>query len=667
MKIARLGFVAVALCAPFTVEAGEIPEGLVGTYTGSGSQTISTVDKPPCVVRTEKDITVSIGSDGAVQWTGFSSRAVRCKGDVGEPVPTRCWNRGMGSATKLNDGAYRIKTSISGKGAATALRTSYDVWDCKGARYFIGKEMGVRLPNCRLLGSESSREDENDYFSSNFACQQSKDFGELVDGMIALQKDGSLRLPVTLADRANILLTKVTSKVPAASKREQAERPVERSKASYPLSQIPFASLAGLYNAKSRLDDEERKVSWYRFRHKKVNWVGSVIGKWQLKVADGRMIVASDFYDFVVKIGDEDDLFVLLHAVGDSTGEINGGDHIEFTGILESQGIVRPGEGILATGQPYNAITIYPAVIVKANDRATGASGDVVFPALSQAEIEEKRLREIPPTSQTWEGLHDIISPDSQMNDAQKAIAVLKFNSKKIRWTGKVVWKHMDNKEPVDRLDTHVEFRMNPSLWGHFDVVVHFAEDEIERVKALKVGDDVIFAGMLEDDIDPVGFCEDRFRHEGGCRKKGHAPVQISHGVISDVGGTTATRSGVGNAFASENEPDLIPQERALLPAPPTRSQVFEKVKSLFPLINGCIDKYGVSDKDMHGQIVLGWDIRQNGQLSEITVENRKYQGTRLANCIIGVLKGVRFWRFNGEAVHIEFPFAVMGEKAEQR
>lgn len=96
--------------------------------------------------------------------------------------------------------------------------------------------------------------------------------------------------------------------------------------------------------------------------------------------------------------------------------------------------------------------------------------------------------------------------------------------------------------------------------------------------------------------------------------------------------------------------------EEGELPAALSQKQIVQVISEHKRGFNSCYDrqlKRGEAIKV--GRLTLKFDIQPTGRTSNVNL-GRRYEGTVLKTCIKGLVKRLRFPRFRGEAVTIEYP-----------
>jgi len=96
--------------------------------------------------------------------------------------------------------------------------------------------------------------------------------------------------------------------------------------------------------------------------------------------------------------------------------------------------------------------------------------------------------------------------------------------------------------------------------------------------------------------------------------------------------------------------------DEAELPAALSQRQIVQVIGEHKRGFNSCYDrqlKRGEAIKV--GRLTLKFDIQPTGRTSNVNL-GRRYEGTVLKSCIKGLVKRLRFPRFRGEAVTIEYP-----------
>ena len=72
--------------------------------------------------------------------------------------------------------------------------------------------------------------------------------------------------------------------------------------------------------------------------------------------------------------------------------------------------------------------------------------------------------------------------------------------------------------------------------------------------------------------------------------------------------------------------------------------------------IESCYNRALKRDPSMKGKMTVNFEIRNNGRVYSVKVSPAKFQGTYLAQCFTREIKKLRFPRFRGEPIPIEYP-----------
>ena len=117
--------------------------------------------------------------------------------------------------------------------------------------------------------------------------------------------------------------------------------------------------------------------------------------------------------------------------------------------------------------------------------------------------------------------------------------------------------------------------------------------------------------------------------------------------------GKTSLKS---DLLEKRKEASASPVEEAELPSSLSQRQIVQVISEHKRGFNSCYDrqlKRGEAIKV--GRLTLKFDIQPTGRTSNVNL-GRRYEGTVLKSCIKGLVKRLRFPRFRGEAVTIEYP-----------
>lgn len=181
-----------------------------GTYSGDASQTITANDGSK--VRAWKSLTITIDDAGCVRWRGYEAGDISMPGDRArnlDTIASTCINEGTATITKTGSGGFRMKAAIVSKSAGGAP-TRFHVWKCPGlGNVQTSLSADLRPQGCLMLGNAADAREER---VSAVVCAAGKPFDELLDRTFTIDREGSIRLPLTIADPATIVLRRIDSK-----------------------------------------------------------------------------------------------------------------------------------------------------------------------------------------------------------------------------------------------------------------------------------------------------------------------------------------------------------------------------------------------------------------------------------------------------------------------
>jgi hypothetical protein len=177
-----------------------------GIYAGEASQRLRLRDGTQ--VFGWKSLTLTVDPDGCLSWRGLSFADIVMPGDDArniEKINATCINDGDGTIT-ANGAVFKLTGVIRGK-ASGGTPTRFHVWRCPAiGNVKADLSVDLRANGCNMIGNAA---DPTAEVAAETACQMSHDFDELKDRTLTLSKDGSISLPLTIADPATLVLHKV--------------------------------------------------------------------------------------------------------------------------------------------------------------------------------------------------------------------------------------------------------------------------------------------------------------------------------------------------------------------------------------------------------------------------------------------------------------------------
>jgi hypothetical protein len=175
-----------------------------GTYTGEASQRITGGDGSK--VFEWKSLTLTVDDKGCASWRGLEHGEIAMPGDDArnlETIPSTCIYEGD-AMVEASSGRFKLAATVAAT-ASGGTPTKYHLWQCGSLK--VKTDLTVELgPGCRVVGSASDARADR---GSEYLCQASRPFDELKDRQIKLQKDGSVRLPITIANLGTLILHRI--------------------------------------------------------------------------------------------------------------------------------------------------------------------------------------------------------------------------------------------------------------------------------------------------------------------------------------------------------------------------------------------------------------------------------------------------------------------------
>jgi hypothetical protein len=177
-----------------------------GTYTGETTQRLTLRDGTK--IFAWKSLSVTIDESGCLSWRGLSFSDDFMPGDELrniDDMASTCINEGDGTITAARSG-FKLAATIRSK-ASGGMPTRFHLWKCPGIGN-VQTDMSMDLSNrgCIQIGNAA---DPSGQRGAEIACQMSEDFNELKGRPLTIQKDGSVRMPLTIADPGILILRRV--------------------------------------------------------------------------------------------------------------------------------------------------------------------------------------------------------------------------------------------------------------------------------------------------------------------------------------------------------------------------------------------------------------------------------------------------------------------------
>jgi hypothetical protein len=192
----------VAACAE-TKNSGFRP----GMYTGEASQRV--IGRDGSKVSEWMSLSITVGADGCATWVGLERGDIAMPGDDArntETAESTCIYEGDATISGTKEG-FRLVAKLRSI-ASGGTPTKYHLWKCGGLTVRTDLQRDLRSSSCQLLGGATSEPADR---AAAFACGASRPFEELKDRTLAVQKDRSVRVPLTIVERGTIILRRVDS------------------------------------------------------------------------------------------------------------------------------------------------------------------------------------------------------------------------------------------------------------------------------------------------------------------------------------------------------------------------------------------------------------------------------------------------------------------------
>jgi hypothetical protein len=81
-------------------------------------------------------------------------------------------------------------------------------------------------------------------------------------------------------------------------------------------------------------------------------------------------------------------------------------------------------------------------------------------------------------------------------------------------------------------------------------------------------------------------------------------------------------------------------------------------IKKNFPSFQQCYEKALKKHPKLYGDIVLGWELAQDGSVVNAEIKSTTMNSPEVQSCMLGVLKKLKFQPPKNELVVLTFPFS---------
>jgi len=93
------------------------------------------------------------------------------------------------------------------------------------------------------------------------------------------------------------------------------------------------------------------------------------------------------------------------------------------------------------------------------------------------------------------------------------------------------------------------------------------------------------------------------------------------------------------------------------VPSEVSQAQIQEGVASKMDGLQGCLEKQQASSPDSHGTLKLRWTIGPDGGVSGVKNLSPEFNGQPITQCLVGVVKSIRFPKSRTTGQEVVFPF----------
>lgn len=93
------------------------------------------------------------------------------------------------------------------------------------------------------------------------------------------------------------------------------------------------------------------------------------------------------------------------------------------------------------------------------------------------------------------------------------------------------------------------------------------------------------------------------------------------------------------------------------LPDELSQGDIMQVVLAHKPAIAKCVQQQKANDPNLSGRMVVRWTILTSGRTSGVAVRTSEFRSTKLASCISGLIRTMRFPRHKQQGAPIDFPF----------
>ena len=136
-------------------------------------------------------------------------------------------------------------------------------------------------------------------------------------------------------------------------------------------------------------------------------------------------------------------------------------------------------------------------------------------------------------------------------------------------------------------------------------------------------------------------------------RGSGGGVVGTKSGVAGGTG-RLAQRSRPGRVRGKVRSVRALAKVRGSL----SKAEVYKVISRATGRIQRCYEKQLMrSKKKLSGKITAQWDIKTNGRVAGTRVVLNTLGNAKVASCVLGVIRGLRFPRPKGGSVNVKYPF----------
>lgn len=103
--------------------------------------------------------------------------------------------------------------------------------------------------------------------------------------------------------------------------------------------------------------------------------------------------------------------------------------------------------------------------------------------------------------------------------------------------------------------------------------------------------------------------------------------------------------------------PFMTPPDEPLLPTGLQQGQIKFVVNRNIARIRFCYDTQLRRNPNLTGKLIVSFEIKGSGRVSDVEIKSRKFKGTYLDTCVTSAIKTWHFPKFAGDPITVDYPF----------